>query len=111
MRKLQVLQNQALRLLLNKPRETPVRSLLSEANQMSVHQLVAYHTGCQTYKVYRNKEPIYHHERLFGSPTLLNTRSAANFETRVEHWSSTFHLAENLISTKLLTSGTVCLSA
>ena len=84
MRKLQVLQNQALRLLLNRPRETPVRSLLSEANHMSVHQLVAYHTGCQTYKVSRNKEPIYHHERLFGSPTLLNTRSAANMETRVE---------------------------
>ena len=84
MRKLQVLQNQALRLLLNKPRETPVSSLLSEANQMSVHQLVAYHTACQTYKVYRNQEPVYHHRRLFGTPTPLNTRSVENLGTRVE---------------------------
>ena len=43
MRKLQVLQNTALRILLRKPRETPVISLLKESRQMSVHQLVAYH--------------------------------------------------------------------
>ena len=48
MRKLQVLQNSAIRLLLSKPRDTHVKTLLQESNQMSVHQLVAYHTASQT---------------------------------------------------------------
>jgi hypothetical protein len=65
MRKLQVLQNSAIRLLLGKPRDTPVRTLLQESNQISVHQFVAYHTASQTYKVYQNQEPRYHYTRLF----------------------------------------------
>ena len=84
MRKLQVLQNTALRLLLRKPRDTPVATLLKEANQMSVHQLVAYHTACQTFKIYKNKEPVYHHSRLFGDTPPLETRSTTNLETRVD---------------------------
>ena len=84
MRKLQVLQNTALRLLLRKPRDTPVATLLKEANQMSVHQLVAYHTACQTFKIYKNKEPVYHHSRLFGDTQPLQTRSTTNLETRVD---------------------------
>ena len=84
MRKLQVLQNSALRLLYRKPRETPVSSLLREANQMSVHQLVAYHTASQTYKIYKNQEPAYHHMRLFGNTDVQTTRSVTNLETRVD---------------------------
>ena len=80
MRKLQILQNSALRLLLRKPRETPVKNLLKESKQLSVHQLVAYHTATQTYKVFKNEEPSYHHDRLFGNITYEGTRSS----TRVD---------------------------
>ena len=79
MRRLQVLQNKALRLLLRKPRETPVMTLLKEANQLSVHQLVAYHTANQTFKVFKNQEPSYHYQRLFGdSLNQQHTRAETN---------------------------------
>ena len=85
MRVLQVLQNKALRLLLRKPRETPVINLLKESNQMSVHQLVAYHTANQTFKVFRNQEPSYHYQRLFGDDVnQQSTRAATHLEGRVE---------------------------
>ena len=80
MRKLQVVQNVELRLLLGKPRDTPVTSLLSEAKQLSVHQLVAYHTAAQTFKIYRNKEPTYHYSRLFGNKTNIVARSTSKIE-------------------------------
>ena len=82
MRKLQVLQNSALRLLLNKPRDTPVTTLLQESKEMSVHQLVAYHTANQCYKVHKNQEPSYHFKRL--SSDHPNQRTRSNLETRID---------------------------
>ena len=84
MRKLQVLQNVALRLFLRKPRDTPVTVLLSEAKQLSVHQLVAFHTAAQTYKIYTNKEPTYHYSRLFSNNPNDVARSATNLECRID---------------------------
>ena len=84
MRKLQVLQNLALRLLLNKPRDTPVTTLLQESKEMSVHQLVAYHTANQTYKVFKNQEPSYHFKRLFSDSPNQRTRSVSNLEARID---------------------------
>ena len=66
MRKLQVIQNKALRLLKWMPRETPVSTLLSVNKELSVHQSVAYHTGVQMYKVSTTtSQPTYHYARLF----------------------------------------------
>ena len=66
MRKLQVIQNKALRLLKLMPRETPVSTLLSVNKELSVHQSVAYHTGVQMYKVSTTtRQPTYHYARLF----------------------------------------------
>ena len=84
MRKLQVLQNSALRILLNRPRETPTTSLLKDAKQLSVHQLVAFHTASQTFKIHKNQEPAYHYERLFNAPVHQETRSVTNIQTRVD---------------------------
>ena len=104
MRKLQVLQNSALRLLCNKPRDTPVISLLKEANHMSVHQLVAYHTTCQTFKVHMSQEPAYHHQRMFNTYEHPSTRSVSSFGgSRVEFQlslarNSFFYRAANLWS-------------
>ena len=45
--------------------DTPVSTLLKECNQLSVHQLTAFHTACQVYKVHTTKKPEYHYNRLF----------------------------------------------
>ena len=65
MRKLQVCQNKVLRLLTGKDYETFTSELLELCNQLSVHQLVAYHSACQIYKVSKSKLPAYHYKRLF----------------------------------------------
>lgn len=83
MRKLQVIQNKALRLHRWMPRETPTCTLLSVSKELSVHQLVAYHTGVQAYKVNTTRQPTYHYNRLFEDmEPNVNTRSS--YERRVE---------------------------
>ena len=65
MRKLQVCQNKVLRLLTGKDYETPTSELLALCNELSVHQLVAYHSACQVFKVSKSQLPNYHYKRLF----------------------------------------------
>ena len=65
MRKLQVCQNKILRLLTGSDYETPTKVLLEKANQLSVHQLVAYHMACQLYRISKSQLPAYHFNRLF----------------------------------------------
>ena len=91
--KLQVLQNKALRLLSGLEYGTPTETPLKHCNELSVHQLVAYHTACQVYKIRTSKLPKYHHNRLFldeNNPTTgLNTRTASSDTKRVEYKLST----------------------
>ena len=83
MRKLQVIQNKAMRLQKWMPRETPVNTLLMMTKELSVHQLVAYHTGVHMYKVSTTRLPTYHYARLFEiQEPNINTRS--HTEKRVE---------------------------
>ena len=75
MRKLQVCQNKVLRLLTGKDYETPTADLLDLCNELSVHQLVAYHSACQVFKVSKSQLPNYHYKRLFmedNSETIAN---------------------------------------
>ena len=67
MRKLQVLQNKAVRLHKWTPRDTPTSTMLAQSREMSVHQLVAYHSALQVYKIQTTKKPAYHYNRLFGA--------------------------------------------
>ena len=41
------------------PRFTPVTELISRSGELSVHQLVGYHTLLQVQKVIANKKPAY----------------------------------------------------
>ena len=83
MRKLQVLQNKAIRLHKMQPRDTPTKIILDQSKEMSVHQLVAYHSAIQVYKTHRTWEPIYHYNRLFGHNSTDNhTRSTTKQESR-----------------------------
>ena len=50
MRKLQVCQNKIMRLISGLDYLTPTNVLLEHTNQLSVHQLVAYHTAFQDYR-------------------------------------------------------------
>ena len=83
MRKLQVLQNKALRIFHRKSYDTPTVQLLQESNQLSVHQLVAYHSAVQVYKIRDSQKPSYHYERLFCSRE-QQTRSLANETSRID---------------------------
>ena len=82
LRKMQVLQNSVMRITTNSRYDTPTRELLSKSNQLSVHQLTAYHTACQVFNVRKNHFPPYHYQRLFGG--INNLRSGTNLESRVE---------------------------
>ena len=104
MKKLQVLQNSTLRLLLDKKYDTPTSILLGDSKSLSVNQMVAHTILCQVWKIKKSAQPEYHFERLFGGrPEHMNigTRSAANNDLQVNFRLSVgrgsfFYLATNL---------------
>ena len=61
-RRLQVLQNNTLRLKLNANKYTSCKELIEKSGELSIHQLIAYHTLLQVYKVIVNQEPKYLHK-------------------------------------------------
>ena len=65
MGRLQVMQNSVLRLQTGLGWHTPTAELVGRAGQLSVHQLVAYHTLLQTYKCKMTSQPRYMFNRLF----------------------------------------------
>ena len=58
-RRLQVLQNQILRLKLKAPKYTPCKEMITQSGDLSIHQLVAYHTLLQVHKSVLSKKPEY----------------------------------------------------
>ena len=76
MKRLQVLQNKAMRLETSLNYKTPTSELLNRTKKLSVHQLVAYTTAVQVYNIYRNQEPRYHYNRLFLSSQDITTRGS-----------------------------------
>ena len=58
-RRLQVLQNQILRLKLRASKYTPCSELITLSGDLSIHQLVAYHTLLQVHKTIVSKKPEY----------------------------------------------------
>ena len=49
MRKMQVMQNSVMRLTTNSRYDTPTSELLTKTNQLSIHQLMAFHISSQVY--------------------------------------------------------------
>ena len=78
MRKLQVCQNKCLRLITGHDYNTSTKTLLEDSKQLSIHQLVAYHSVCQVYSIYRSKLPTYHYNWLFKPDQILD----GNIRTR-----------------------------
>ena len=62
---MQVLHNSVMRIMCNKRYDTPTTILLRKTNQLSIHQLVAYHSANQVYNIHQNKLPKFHFRRLF----------------------------------------------
>ena len=99
MRKLQVLQNSTLRLILKKKYDTPTVELLSEAKNLSVNQLVAYNMLSQVYKVKETQQPSYHYDRFFGHHASRDqniTRLTSISFKLCQGRGSFFHLAASL---------------
>ena len=85
MRRLQVLQNQVMRLMTGLEPGTSTTYLCSRYRQLSVHQLVAYHSINQVYRIYHTRKPTYHYDRLFGSHQHeVGTRGGENIQARVD---------------------------
>ena len=63
-RKLQVLQNKMLKLRLGRRYDFPTNDLLKITGELSVHQLIAYHTLLQVNKTLISKKPAYIYEKL-----------------------------------------------
>ena len=57
--KLQVLQNAVLRLQTGLGWYTPTELLVKKSSQLSVHQLVAYHSALQVFKCQKTSQPEY----------------------------------------------------
>ena len=104
MRKLQVLQNSTLRILLRKNYDTPTSILLAESKTFRVNQTVALSIPNQVWKIKNSCQPGYHYdERLFGR--LINenqgTRSISSEDPRInfnlsQGRGSFFYFASNL---------------
>ena len=75
MRKLQVCQNKCLRMITGSDYTASTKDLLKSSNQLSVHQLVAFHSACQVYRIAASKLPVYHYDRLFKTDTGSNEAS------------------------------------
>ena len=103
MRRLQVLQNSTLRLLLKKRYDTPSSDLLEQSKSLSVNQTVAMNMINQVWKIQDTHQPCYHYERLFGRlETVRNrTRSISSQDTRInfglsQSRGSFFYFSSNL---------------
>ena len=84
LRKLQVLQNKVMRLMTGMEPDTSTAQLCSLTNQLSVHQLTAYHSVNQVHKIYYRQKPSYHFNRLFGQRHDITTRGVASMQARVD---------------------------
>ena len=91
MRKMQVLHNSVMRIMCNERYDTPTKLLLRKTIQLSIHQLVAYHSANQVYNIQKNQFPKYHFRRLFGIENQtenIETRSISSQVSRVDFDSS-----------------------
>ena len=104
MRKLQTLQNKAMRILTKSDYQTPTLNLLESSRMLSVNQLAGYSMATQVFKIFTTGKPNYHYERFFGrleprpgtqTRTLLNSESRVEF--RLSQGRGTFfYLASNI---------------
>ena len=84
MYRLQTLQNKTLRLVNWADRSTPTMQQLGSTGSFSVHQLGAYLTLIQVFKIRESKQPEYHYKRLFGeNEPAVNVRSSDFPQVRV----------------------------
>ena len=58
-RRLQVLQNKVLKLQTGLPHDFPTKDLIQQTSELSIHQMIAYHTLLQVHKTIITGRPIY----------------------------------------------------
>ena len=95
MRKLQVLQNTVMRLMTGLDVRTSTADLCNRSNLLSVHQLVAYHSVNQVYKIYHTQRPAYHYDRLFSVDRRRNNAMRIDFNLSLGR-TSFFYYASRL---------------
>ena len=74
---IQVLQNKLNRLLLDADYNTSTQDLLNKTDTLSIHQMVAYHTAVNTYKIIKSGKPTYIAMKMKGRQLNMTTRQGA----------------------------------
>ena len=83
--KLQVIQNDMMRLLVGKSRSshTNMEKLRKELNMMSVNQLSVYHTAIEMFNIVNNKSSVSLHEEMKMEPRGYNLRGIEDGKVKV----------------------------
>ena len=74
---LQVIQNQAARIVTRLPWRTPTKTLLLQIGWLSMRQLIVYHDLVLVYKAKQFQKPVFLYE-IFGKSFAYDTRSATS---------------------------------
>ena len=74
--KLQVLQNNLNRVLLNAKYDTPTEVLLKETDSLSIQQMIAYQTAILAFKILSSGKPSYIAERMKSMDAGMNLRGS-----------------------------------
>ena len=78
---LQVLQNKLNRLLLDADYNTSTQELLNRTDTLSIHQMIAYQTAVNTYKIIKSGKPTYVAMKMKGRQLSMATRQSASTVT------------------------------
>ena len=92
MRRLQVLQNSTMRILMRKKYDTQTSTLLAESKTLSVNQTVAMSILNQVFK--NSCQPAYHYKRLFGR--LIDENQRTDLEKPKKFTQTKFLLRKNV---------------
>ena len=75
---LQLLQNKAARVVTKLDRYTPIKTLLTQCNWLSVRQMIFYYDILMVFKIRQDKKPVYLFEKLTNKYAYQTRFSDAN---------------------------------
>ena len=92
-----MLQNKCLRLICHRGYDTPRIELLNKCKQLSVKQLIMYHTAVQTQRIFTSQLPAYHYRKLFSHDRPLRNNAANNIDYRLSLSKNQFFLQSSTL--------------
>ena len=107
-KRLQVVVNKVLRILLNMDYDTPTAILCASAGQLSVHQRVAFSTLCSVFKIINTGKPKYSFEllksQIIKCPRLVNQYNCRRVDCKLSISQDSFIYRDSRLFNMLPTS-------